>query len=259
MVDETHTTPRVLTPYEKTQLARYGYSHLSMEEIGQKPIEYITGRVEFAGLVLTVTPDVLIPRVETEESVALALSLAPSSGAVSFADIGTGSGAIGIALAHRLAARHQEYHAVLSDISPAAVAVAEKNVYSILGTTAHCDCRVSDLLQNLPPLQFDLILANLPYIPSGRVTHLDSSVREFEPHLALDGGAEGLDLIRRFLSQTKPFLHQHSSVILEMDHTHRIRDIADAAPWLSLRHQRDSFGQPRFVIGTMTSSDSKTS
>lgn len=156
-----------------------------------KPLQHILKSVEFYGRRFRVTPDVLIPRPETEHVVERALALAPSS--LRIADVCTGSGILAITLALELPATAVD----ASDISPAAIAVAQTNC-AALG--ANVNFFVCDLMDSLPG-PYDLIVANPPYIPTSEIDHLDREVRDYDPRLALDGGPDGLDLYRRLIPQ----------------------------------------------------------
>lgn len=217
---------RSLSPYEKNQLLKYGIdeSELLASEI---PVEYLTGHVEFCGIEFVVNKNVLIPRVETEELVAKVLSTVVKvsqenpSKSLEIIEVGTGSGAISISLAKKLKQKNIDYKITAVDIYPKALAVAKSNQEIIDGTLPITFAQ-SDLLSNLPikDSKIDIMIANLPYIPSERINTLDSSVNDFEPHLALDGGADGLELVRKFLNQAKRELKKSGSIFLELDFTH---------------------------------------
>ena len=158
-----------------------------------EPLQYIQGFAEFAGARFTVTPDVLIPRPETELLLeALLPKIDPSGLGAPLADIGTGSGILAVTLARRFP--QLQVHAV--DASEAALAVAKRNSAELTNLTFHH----GDLLAPLPDIPFQALVANLPYIPSADIGTLSREVQK-EPHTALDGGPDGLDLIRRLLSQ----------------------------------------------------------
>lgn len=173
-----------------------------------EPVAYILGRRAFYDRNLLVTPDVLIPRPETELLLEKAVAWAGSRPLVA-ADIGTGSGALAVTLA---ANRPQaQVHAV--DISSNALAVARRNA-ELAGVTIHF--YQGDLLTPLIErgTRLDLIMANLPYIASDEVPTL--AVSRYEPRLALDGGADGLDLIRRLLGQTPLAANPGALLLLEI-------------------------------------------
>ncbi len=178
-----------------------------------EPIPYLTGRRAFFRHEFAVSPDVLIPRPETEHLVEAALVWAearsPGGVGLTLVDVGTGSGAIAVSLAAALSAA-----AVYAlDISPAALAVARRNAQAARIDTIRF--AQSDLLAALPAgVRPDLIAANLPYIPSMELAGLD--VVKYEPALALDGGPDGLDLIRALVAQAAPRLATPGCLLLEI-------------------------------------------
>ena len=177
------------------------------------PLAYIIGYREFYGINVVVTPDVLIPRPETEGMVEHTLFMAlmgMETRELTIADVGTGSGAIAVNLAIHLPAAR--IYAV--DISEPALDVAADN---IRGHYVHDRVRLGhgDLLEPLPE-PVDLIVANLPYIPTDRIPVLQPEVHQ-EPQLALDGGPDGLDLVRRLLSQAPDKLNSPGIILLELD------------------------------------------
>ena len=183
------------------------------QRLERVPLAYILGYREFYGINVAVTPDVLIPRPETEGLVEHTLFMAlmgMETRELTIADVGTGSGAIAVNLAIHLPAAR--IYAV--DFSEAALDVAAWNI------RAHAVAdRVrlghGDLLEPLPG-PVDVIVANLPYIPTGRIPTLQPEVRQ-EPQLALDGGADGLDLVRRLLAQAPGKLNSPGVILLELD------------------------------------------
>ena len=179
----------------------------------REPLAYILGQREFYGINVVLTPAVLIPRPESEGLVEHALFMAMmgmESTDLTIADVGTGSGAIAINLAIHLPMGR--IFAV--DISDSVLDVAAYNIRAH-GVGDRVSLAIGDLLDAVPePL--DLIVANLPYIPTDRISTLQPEVQK-EPVLALDGGADGLDLIRRLLAQAENKLKSHGIILLEMD------------------------------------------
>ena len=179
----------------------------------REPLAYILGQREFYGINVVLTPAVLIPRPESEGLVEHALFMAMmgmESTDLTIADVGTGSGAIAINLAMHLPMGR--IFAV--DISDSVLDVAAYNIRAH-GVGDRVRLAIGDLLDAVPePL--DLIVANLPYIPTDRISTLQPEVQK-EPVLALDGGADGLDLIRRLLAQAENKLKSHGIILLEMD------------------------------------------
>jgi len=186
---------------------------------GQEPLAYITGHKEFMSLDLLITPDVLVPRPDSESLVETALvdlgGRRRRGSKLQVADVGTGSGAIGLAVAHYCP--WTQVWAI--DISPSATTVAAANA-ARLGLADRVHVLVGDLLSapGLPAdLTFDLIVANLPYVPGSAIDGLAPTVSLFEPRLALDGGEHGLALIRRLIPQAVARLGSGGALGLECD------------------------------------------
>ncbi len=179
----------------------------------REPLAYILGQREFYGISVMVTPAVLIPRPETEGLVEQALFMAlmgMESTELIIADVGTGSGAIAINLAIHLPAAR--IFAV--DVADEVLDVASFNIRTH-GVSDRVSLAIGDLLDPVPE-PVDLIVANLPYIPTDRIPTLQPEVQK-EPALALDGGADGLDLVRRLLTQAEDKLKEHGIILLELD------------------------------------------
>ena len=174
------------------------------------PLPYVIGHWEFYGLDFTVTQDTLIPRPETELLVDLALEwLGERKGRQMAADIGTGTGCIAIAVARNF----QDVSFIASDVSLSALRVAKKNSaqHEVEQQIQQLQCRL------LPPInnQFDLICANLPYIPSQMLTTL--KIYGCEPEVALNGGSDGLNYITQLLETSKPYTKPGTLLLIEID------------------------------------------
>ncbi len=243
---------RQLSPYELNQLRKYGLSDLDLASIGQKPIEYLTGHAEFLGLDFLVNSHVLIPRLESEQVVTTATSFLESlpPNHLNIADLGTGSGCLGISIAYSLL-KHSiaSFDLWLSDVSDSALKTAEDNTRRLLPNRSDkIHFLKSDLLANYPPLQkFDVLVANLPYIPSARIPSLDPSVKDYEPLIALDGGPEGTTLINRLLSSAQNHLQPNFQIILEIDSKQNL-DQFTLPPNSQAEIKKDIFKRPRFLI-----------
>jgi release factor glutamine methyltransferase len=176
-----------------------------------EPLPYILGRRAFYDRELIVTPDVLIPRPETELLLEQALAAAQQLDAPVVADIGTGSGALAVTFAARIPAAR--VYAV--DVSPAALAVARRNAEA-QGVAERVEFLQGDLLSPLIERGIlpDIVMANLPYIAADEVPTL--AVSRYEPHLALDGGPDGLVLIRRLFDQLRGYRRPGMLVLLEI-------------------------------------------
>jgi release factor glutamine methyltransferase len=186
------------------QISRY--EALLSDRVSGYPLPYLTGRIEFYGLEINVTPEVLIPRPETEMLVDLALERQPRT----VVDVGTGSGCIAVTLANELPGL--EVYAI--DISPAALAVARRNAERH-GVDERIQFIVSDLLDRRPN-PVDLIVSNPPYVSADEWAALPAAIRHHEPRLALDGGSDGLELIRRLLSQSQGLLEPGGALLVEI-------------------------------------------
>lgn len=230
------------SPYEVNELNKYKIPESSWESFGEMPVEYITGHCDFHGLDIKVTKDTLIPRIESIDMIKLAEEKLKGKKDLAIADVGTGSGALAILLASRLPIKSL----AMSDISPEALEVAKENAQRIIPEVKP-KIFISDLMESYGEDKFDLIMANLPYIPSFRVKGLPLSVVDYEPHIALDGGDEGLELIRKFLPQAKEKLKPGGTIILEIDYAHVLEDFQDFG-FDSVEVVKDEFGQRRFVV-----------
>ncbi len=172
-----------------------------VRRLDREPLAYILGRREFYGLDFEVTPAVLVPRQETEALVDLVINLAREhfGGEAVIVDVGTGSGAVSVSAALAL----PKSRVIATDISPAALAVAASNA-SRLGAAGGIEFRRGDLLDAAPltpeEAQGAIVAANLPYVTDEEMEFLAPEVRR-EPRLALSGGSDGLDLVRRLLAQ----------------------------------------------------------
>ncbi len=231
--------------------------------ISSKPSQYIKGWVEFYKLKFNLTPDVLIPRPETEllvdETLKVLLRCDLSRGATSttILDVGTGSGCISISIAKSLSLHPKGVRLIATDISEKALNLARQNA-RLHGVEDKIEFMQSDLLKSIDPsliAQDDklIIVTNLPYIPTSRISILDSSVKDFEPHLALDGGADGFDLYRKLFSQIKhqPRRLHPKLIICEIDHIHGNIAIAEAKkffPKAQIEIKKDFAGQDRILL-----------
>ena len=223
------------------QLERY--QQAIARRLALEPIQYITGTQEFYGLAFHVTPAVLIPRPETELLVETALSILPSNQPLHIADVGTGSGAIAIAIAHHL----PQVHVTALDLSPAALTIARHNAIA-----HHLADRItflhSDLLGAVTGQTFDAILSNPPYIPTTDLPSLHPQVRDHEPHTALFAGPTGLDLYRRLIPQAFAALPPGAPILLEIGHNQAesIRNLL--AAWDEIQLLEDLQHIPRTAL-----------
>ena len=193
------------------------YEDLLRRRLNREPLAYITGRQEFWSLGFLVSGDVLVPRPETETLVERALKhLATINNreAPRILELGTGSGAIAVALASEL----PQAEIVATEIAPAALQIARRNA-SRNGVSNAMRFLQGDLFTALDQeleKDFDLILSNPPYIPRGEIAHLGAEVSRWEPRAALDGGVDGLDFYRRIIEEAPGYLRQGGAVAVEI-------------------------------------------
>jgi release factor glutamine methyltransferase len=231
--------------------AERSFARLLDRRVAGECTAYILGRKEFRGLDFTVTPDVLVPRPDTETLVEAALA-AGNGQTLTALDLCTGSGAVAIALKHE--SPSMEVYA--ADISPGALTIARENARRILGAGESIHFLEADLFTPLDgsrfPLPFSLITANPPYIASGEIAALAREVRG-EPLLALDGGEDGLCLIRRIISKAPAFLLPGGSLLMEADPRQMalITLILKKKGYRDIRTYQDLSGQDRVIQGVV--------
>jgi release factor glutamine methyltransferase len=189
------------------------YIALLERRFAGEPMQYIFGESEFYRLPFRVTPDVLIPRPETEHVVEKVLERAANFAAPRIVDVGTGSGAIAVVLAHELPAAI----VTATDLSAAALNVARQNAQRN-GVAERVRFLGGDLLQPVAGEQFDMVVSNPPYVSEVDRESLAVEVRDYEPAQALFAGADGLDVYRRLIPQAFAALAPGGHVILEIGH-----------------------------------------
>ena len=213
-----------------------------------RPLQYVLGHTEFYGLDFQVREGVLIPRPETEELVRwIAESPAPDNPAV--LDVGTGSGCIAVTLARLI----PESRITAVDISEKALSIARENARRL---DAKVDFRQGDALGELFPgqrEQFDLIVSNPPYIPRADIETLDTSVKDYEPHLALDGGEDGLDFYRSISEKWKEALAPGGRLYFEVGigQADNVLRIMRTQGFGDIQVVKDHHDIPRVVFGTL--------
>lgn len=228
-------------PLGDAELARY--RERVKRRAGREPLQYILGHCEFWSLPLRVTPAVLIPRPDTEVLVEEALKRCPEQGSV--LDVGTGSGAIGLALA----SERSEIRVTGLDRSPTALAVAGENARS-LGFDQRYTPLAGDLFA-LPKGPWALIVANPPYIPTADLATLMPEVRDYEPAEALDGGADGLACYRALATQAGALLEAGGWLLVEVGigQAEAVEALFAAAGLEDIATRNDYAGIPRVVGG----------
>jgi release factor glutamine methyltransferase len=220
-------------------------SYLERRAAGE-PMQYIVGVQDFFGREFRVTPDVLIPRPETELLVEAALEIVKAPAPL-ICDVGTGSGCIAITLLCEIA----EARAIALDNSPAAMEVAKLNARD-LSVSERIAFAVSDCFTALDPdrYQFDLVVSNPPYVKAAMLAGLQREVRDHEPLMALSPGADGLTMIRRLLQEAPAFLKDDGHLMMEIgfDQGEAVTDLIDDDVWRLIEIRPDLQGIPRIVI-----------
>lgn len=241
------------TPAQQAELEKL----IARAEQGE-PIQYIIGHVDFRGLEIRCDRRALIPRPETEQLVEQVLQSVPGAGcrvpgkgaasALRIADVGTGTGCIALALAHEL----PDAAVTAVDISAAALALAQENAER-LGLGDRIAFVRGNLLDAAEEASLDIIVSNPPYIVSDVWKNLEPCVRDFEPKQALDGGADGLDLIRRLAAQAAAALKPGGALFLEIgfDQGGAVAGILNSAGFRSIEIRTDLAGHDRMVSGRL--------
>lgn len=233
-----------LNPLNEVTLALF--QKLIVRRLNWEPVAYITARKEFWSFTLEVNSAVLIPRPDTEVLVeeALAVSKLIDSAEIKILDIGTGSGAIALALACEIPLAFL----TATDISAAALTVASRNARN-LGLDAQIVFRQGNLLEPVDGF-FDIIVSNPPYIADEEYEKLPVGVKDYEPPEALQAGAEGLDFYRRIVKEAPGHLKKNGWLLLEIGATQdvRVADIfAKSGQYADISIRNDYAGLPRVI------------
>lgn len=237
------------------------YFSLLRRRSAGEPTQHLTGKQEFWGLEFEVTPEVLIPRPETEHLIEVALDRLAvrelrsgrdpklTGEGLAIVDIGTGSGCIAIALAKELPAAK----IYATDISSAALAVAQRNA-TRLGYSDRINFLESNLLDSFSPLPFDLVISNPPYISRKETSSLPIEVRDHEPPSALYGGEEGYELYGQLIPQAAHSLKPRGLLVLELGHDSlpAVRPLLETPQWANLHVTNDLAGIPRVLSAERT-------
>jgi len=208
-----------------------------------EPLQYVLGETEFHELPCPIAcdPRALIPRPETEELVELALARIPTDRPWRVVDVGTGTGCIALALKHK----RPDVEVVAVDTSLEALDLARYNA-------ARCQLDITFVHGNLLAgiRRAQMIVSNPPYISAADIPKLDANVRDHEPHSALDGGPDGLDLIRRLVPQAAAVLDLDGPLLLEIGEGQgpALRDILSVSGFVDIEILNDTFGRTRFAI-----------
>jgi release factor glutamine methyltransferase len=214
------------------------YGRYLHERTKGKPTQYVTGRQEFYGREFRVTPDVLIPRPETELLVETVLKLRPQPGRI--VDIGTGSGAIAVTLALETGAA-----VIAADLSDAGLRVATANATKLRARVCFLQ---ADLLQPFADNSLDVVVSNPPYVPLDDASSLQREVRDWEPHLALFAGPSGLTIYQRLIPEAHTALKPGGLLAVEIGFRQAEAVAALAAGWKHLEIFPDLAGIPRVLV-----------
>ena len=231
-------------PLAEAELA--AYRALIKRRLAGEPVAYLLGEHEFWGLPVYVDPAVLVPRPDTETVVEVArATLADRAAPCRVLDLCTGSGAIALALAKELPAAH----VIATELSPAAAAIAVRNVERN-GFTGRIEIRTGDLFGPVAGERFDLITSNPPYIATAVIQTLSAEVKR-EPVLALDGGADGLVFYDRICAAAPAFLTPGGALVLEhgFDQADAVRARLEAAGFTDVTLVHDLGKNPRVTWG----------
>lgn len=218
-----------------------------------EPVAYIIGEWEFYGLPLEISPDVLIPRMDTEVLAEQAILRTRAAGdGARVLDLCAGSGCVGLAVA----ANVEECRVVLADVSEGALGICKRNV-RLNDLNARATCMQVDAREEPPAVlwDFDVIVSNPPYIPSWEMEGLDISVRDYEPPMALDGGEDGLTFYRLIAQKWKTALRLGGTLLFEvgMGQADDVEAILAQAGYEHIRSYQDTAGIWRVVSGVINS------
>jgi len=208
-LDKNQTFPIAHSEYELTTEEEKRFQDFLTRRARREPFQYIVGKQEFYGLNFAVTPDVLIPRPETELLVEAAIEIL--QGDARFCEVGIGSGCISISVLHSI----KTATAIGLDISEAALKVARENTKTHQ-VAERLEMRISDVFENLPFEKFDLIVSNPPYIPREDVKTLQPEVGGYEPLNALTDGGDGLSIVRKIIEAAPEFLKPDGFLLMEI-------------------------------------------
>ena len=231
LLDVLRHLPEVPGP---AQAERFAAALARLEN--DEPVQYVVGETDFMGLKIRCDARALIPRTETEELVACAEEFLRGRERPVVVDVCTGSGCIACALAKRVPGAR----IVATDLSAAALELARENARAL---GAAVEFRQADLLAGLPEAGADLVVSNPPYVAAAEIARLDRTVRDFEPHLALDGGPDGLRTISRLVAEAAHVLKSGGRLMMEIgeDQAEAVEEILCHTPRLQFQHLKSDF------------------
>lgn len=230
--------------YELTGKEEENFRDFLNRRANHEPFQYIVGKQEFYGLDFLVTPDVLIPRPETELIVENAVGILKTKESPQFCEVGIGSGCISVAILHEV----KTASAVGLDVSEKALQIAETNAEK-LGVLERLNLKNSDVFAELSNEKFDLIVSNPPYVPSEDFPTLQAEVRDFEPQVALTDGKNGLSIIGKIIIESPKFLESNSFLLMEIgfNQSNKVREMFSTEIWREVEFFADLQGIPRMI------------
>ena len=220
------------------------FDALVSRRVLRQPVAQITGTREFWGRDFIVTPDVLVPRPETELIVEAAMAFARRQFCQHVVDVGTGSGCLAVTIACEL----PDVRVTAVDTSEAALEVARHNA-ARHGVNGRIDFCHGDLFEGVKP-RADLIVSNPPYVPDADAAQMQEEVVRFEPHVALFGGPTGLDIVQRLLTEAPAHLADHGQLVVEFGFGQEdaVRALAASTGWVVAGLREDLQGIPRTIV-----------
>lgn len=240
---------RILSEFEIQHLQKHGISIDDIDHYAEMPVEYISGIAEFYGRDFFVSPATLIPREESEQMVDLVLNeVSADNKSYTILDVGAGSGCIGLSIFLELLEQKIISRLILRDISSEVLKIARENIQALVPAelAKRITLEEKSLLENLSEVP-NILVANLPYVPSGRIDTLPGPVVDYEPLLALDGGPDGSQLINTFLSQLTFFETKPEVTLLEIDETHTLETFTLPKNFTT-QIVTDTYGKNRFLM-----------
>lgn len=243
-LDKNQTFLVAHSEYELSPAEEKRFQSALARRARREPFQHITGRQEFYGLDFLVTPDVLIPRPETELIVENAVEILREKQNPRLCEIGVGSGCISVAILHE----SKTATATGLDISERALEVARRNAERHR-VSERIELKASDIFAALEDEEFDLIVSNPPYIPLKNVENLQAEVRNFEPLSALTDRKNGLSIIERIIGEAPRFLKADGFLLMEIgfDQSDKVREMFSPNQWRAVEILPDLQGIPRTV------------
>lgn len=233
------------TEYELTLAEENQFWSFIKRRANREPFQHIVGKQEFWGLDFIVTPDVLIPRPETELIVEAGIEILRDLENPNFCEVGIGSGCISVSILHEI----KNARAFGLDISEKALQIAEKNAEEN-GVLNRLNLMISDVFGELDKNElFDLIVSNPPYVPIDDLQNLQVEVKDFDPHIALTDGKDGLSIIRKIIETSPEFLRPDGFLIMEIgfNQSAKVCEMFDLQIWQEVDFFSDLQGIPRML------------